>query len=246
MDKNDRIFYMTFAVDAAALVMSAITLNPYLILLVGILTVVSVMVSKLWYILEAVLFKHTNLIAVVNGYELSGTLSAAVRVTDNGYAATTAAVITAPRSDTVEKMKIENVVAHVGYPFRFVMQIEKISTKKITEKLRTRLGMKEIELSRIADPSKGKGLFRANQLRRDIERISQDITSISSGEEPLRVVYYLLTTAFSNTVSGAEERAKSQMRELCSEFDAVLNSTSEQIVGPALLQLLKLDSMLGE
>ncbi len=246
MDKNDRILYSTFAIEGVLLALSAVTLNVYLLALVAILAVFGIMFHKLWYVFESVIFKHTNLVAIVNGFELSGALSCATRITGNGYAAITAAVITAPGGDAVDRTKMENIVAHVSYPFRFVVQVEKVGTKKVFENLRTKLGMKEIELSRIVDPTKGKGLLRANQLKRDMERISNDIASISSGEVPLRIVYYLMTTAFSDTLSSAEEKAKSQIRELCSEFDATLNSTSEQIVGSDLIQLLKLDSIWGE
>ena len=51
-----------------------------------------------------------------------------------------------------------------------------------------------------------------------------------------------MTSAVSEMPYDAEERAKSQIRELGSQFDALLKARSKLLVGDELLKLLQLDS----
>ena len=239
--KENTLFYLLLALSALTLVASIATLNPFLVAATALLLLSAVSVFKLWYIIDSLIFKHTNLIEVFNGYELSGDRSCAILRKGGMISATTAAAFTVGKGAAPDGAQMENLIANFSHPFKFIMQVERLNTDKVSDDLRTKRSRKEIELSRI--DQKQQNLPRINQIKREIEQLEHDISVISSGNAPLRLAYYAVTCAVSDTSYDAEEQAKSRIRELSSQFDGLLKSKSMVLKGPDLLDLLKLDSM---
>lgn len=227
--------------SALTSIASILTLNIFIIALTSAFILASVVLYKLWYVIDALIFSHTNLVEIFNGYELSRDRTSAIRRINDVISATTVSLLEANSAAEIDKSKIENIIAHINYPFKFVMQVERLNVNKIADRLETSRSMKEIELSRIDQPSNKKTL-KANQLKREIEQLQHDINAIKIGETPVRLVYYIMTSSISESVYEAEERAKSQIRELSSQFDALLKSKSKVVTGNELIDLLKLDS----
>ncbi len=232
---------MLITISAVTSIASIMTLNLFLIAFTAILVLISVILYKLWYVIDALVFRHTNLIEIFNGYELSGDRLSAIRRINEAVSSTTAAVLEANSTTEIDRSKIENIIAHINYPFKFVMQVERLNVNKITDKLETSRSLKEIELSRI-DQSNNKKTLQANQLKRELEQIQHDINAIKVGETPVKLIYYIMTSSLSETIYDAEERAKSQIRELSSQFDALLKSKSKIVTGNELITLLQIDS----
>ncbi len=242
MNTETILFFILLAVAGLLSVASILLLNFVLVVFSSIMILLAVITYKLWYVFDALMFKHTSLVEIFDGYELSRDRSTAIRrIGERVSSSAVAALGVGKEVGVLEKHAIENVVAHVSYPFKFVMQVERLNIEKMTDVLHTRRSMKEIELSRL-DTGSGKHVLRANQLKRELEQLEQDIKAISSGETPVRLVYYIMTSAVSDTFYDAEERAKSQIRELGSQFDALLKSKSKVLSGDDLLQALKMDS----
>jgi hypothetical protein len=239
--KENTLFYLLLALSVLTLAASIATLNPFLVAATALLLVSAASVFKLWYIIDSLIFKHTNLIEVFNGYELSGDRNCAIMRKGGTISATTAAVFTVGNDAAPESAQIENIIANFSHPFKFVMQVERLNTDKVVDDLRTKRSEKEIALSRIEQ--KQQNLPRINQIKREIEQLEHDISAISSGNAPLRLAYYAVACAVSDTSYDAEEQAKSRIRELSSQFDGILKSKSRVLKGPDLLDLLKLDSM---
>jgi len=239
MKKETLFFYILLVLSGIVVIASIMTLNIFAITIAGSLIFASVMVYKLWYLIDALIFKHTNLIELFNGYELSKDRNSAIRRIDGKIGSTTAALLSVDGEEDIEKSDIENIIAHISYPFKFVMQVEKLNVHRIMDKLQTERSLNEIELSRLDD---NKSLVRVNQLRRELELIQHDINAIKTGDTPIKLTRYILTTSVSDTFYDAEEKAKSQIRELSSQFDALLKSRSKIIVGNELIELLQLDS----
>jgi hypothetical protein len=238
--KNEALFfYILLALSGIAVIASILTLNIFVIAISVILIFASVVVYKLWYVIDSLVFKHTNLIELFNGYELSKDRNSAIRRKDGRIISTTAALLSAEKEESIEKGDIENIIAHINYPFKFVMQVEKLNVHRIMDRLQTERSLKEIELSRLDN---NKSSVRINQLRRELELIQHDMNAIKTGDTPIKLTRYILTTSVSDTFYDAEERAKSQIRELSSQFDALLKSNSRIIVGTELIELLQLDS----
>ncbi len=239
MKKDSLIFYLLLALSVITAIASILTFNIFVIVTTGILVLASVTVYKLWYIIDSVVFRRSNLIELFNGYELSKDRNSAIRRIDDKISSTTAALLNIDKEHALEKADIENIIAHISYPFKFVMQVEKLNVHKITDKLQTERSLKEIELSRLDN---ARSSVRINQLKRELELLQHDINAIKTGDTPIKLTRYVLTTSVSDTFYDAEEKAKSQIRELSSQFDALLKSKSKIVTGNELVELLQFDS----
>jgi len=239
--RENAVFYVLVALSVLTVIASAFTLNLLLITLSSALAFASAIVYRLWYVIESLIFKHTSLIQVFGKFELSGDRASAVRKESGIVSATAVAALAVGSKSEIDRKKIENILAHINYPFKFVMQAERLNIDKLLDGLQTRRSAKEIELSRM-DQSSQRHLPKANSIKRELELLGHDIESISAGEVPLKLAYYVMTTAVSESRFDSEERAKSQIRELSSQFDALLSSRSRQLRGNELLRILEIDS----
>ena len=77
----------------AALVLGAITLNIALIACASIAAMVSILVLKLWPVIEGLTIKHTNIIQLLGEFELAGDRESATAMIDGSYTATSAAAV---------------------------------------------------------------------------------------------------------------------------------------------------------
>jgi uncharacterized protein YlbG (UPF0298 family) len=187
------------------------------------------------------LFKHTNIIEIFNGYELSGSRNIAIFRNNGSVGAVAAALINTENIDELDKTKIEHLIGSTHYSFKIVLYVENLNIKKIIDKLQTRKSMKEIELSRI-DIKDNKNIIKINKIKKEIENIESDIKNISEGEVPVKISYYIMTTAISDTLLEASERANTQIKEITAKLDAFLSSRSTILTGNDLINVLKLDA----
>jgi hypothetical protein len=227
-----------------ASIASLLSLNTVLIVTSLVAAPTLIAIYKLWYAIEAAVFRRTNLIQVVGNQQLGGDRATAIRAANDGFIATAVASLKGDARENVDRDKIENIISHVNYPFRFALHVERLDVNKMLDALQTKRGMKEIELARVSANGRCAGNAKVGLLKREIEQIGDDIRNISSGT-PLRLARYITTSARSESRSAAEERAKSQIRELASEFGALLNSDSCILSGIELLDALEIDSMIA-
>ena len=247
MEYNYNIFilYILLLLSIILFFASIITLNIIVIIINMLLLLFSISFYYFNDIIEDILFKHTNIIEVFNGYELSGSRNTAVFRNNGRVGALAAALINTDNIDELDKVKLEHLIGSINYPFKLVMHVENIDIKKIIEKLQTKKSMREIELSRI-DANDAKNAVRANKIKKEIENIEHDIKNISSGEVPIKISYYVITTAVSDTLLEASEHATMQIKEITAKLDALLSSHSKVLAGNELLALLKLDGGINE
>jgi hypothetical protein len=240
---GETAFYGLLAAVLVTSLASLLSLNAALIALSAISLLALIIMHKLWYAVEAAMFKRTNLIQVLGNQQLSGDRAAATRAVKGGFVATAVALLRGDAKEELDRKKIENVIMHLDYPFKFVLNVEKINTDKLLDRLQTKRSMKEIELARLSRNGREANPAKAGSLKREIEQIEHDIMSMNSGM-PLRLARYIATSARSESRFVAEERAKSQVRELASEFGALLNSDPQVLGGNELLDALEIDSMM--
>ncbi|MGI0100457.1 MAG: hypothetical protein ACREBH_01925 [Candidatus Micrarchaeaceae archaeon] len=241
--EHDIKFYIVVGILAVTALASVLTLNIIVILAGLLISSIMVVVYKLDYIIGAVIFRHTNLIQMVDGCELSGERLTAVRRVGGRFCATAAALLKNRPNDRFDRDKIENVISNAHCAFKFVMQVEHVDINKLLDRLRTRRSMKEIEIGKLNSSESRNSTAKLANLKRQVDHIDHEIESISSGEAPLMVSQYIVTSAISDNMLGAQERAKSQLRELVSEFGALLGTESEVLQGNDLLDIMRFDSM---
>lgn len=234
-------FYCLVSVLVLLSIACILTLNIALILVCLAAASVLVAFYRLHYLVDALVFRRSNLIQVIDSCELSGERSTAVRKLEGKYCATAAALLKTGPTERIEREKIESIIGNSRCQFRFVMQVEGVDIGKLLDRLNTRMSMDELALGRLSGRNEKGNIVKINRLKREIDHIRNEIDKISAAV-PLRVSQYIMTSAVSENRFAAQERAKSQIRELAGEFGALLSSKAEILSGNELLEVLKFDS----
>jgi hypothetical protein len=239
---SDVIFYGLVAAVLILSLSSLLSLNTALIALSLLAALALILTQKLWFMIDALVFRHTNLIQVLGNQQLSGDRSTAIRQVKGGFIATSMALLKGDARENVDRDKIESIIAHLNYPFRFVLHVKRLDANKLLDKLQTSRSIKEIALSKIGTNGFGAKDAKAGMLKREIEQIEHDIRAITAST-PLSLARYIATSARSESRFAAEEHAKSQIRALAGEFSTLLNSNAQILTGTDLLECLEIDSM---
>jgi hypothetical protein len=232
------IVYLILAISAIASIASLASLNPYLIIFSVSVTACLFFLYKLWDVFEAVVIKKTGIVQIMGDYELEADRLSAVRGKDSGFSAVSAAILKDFPTKEINRENIERIISSSNSPFKFVVQVEKLNTGKITNDLKTKRRMKELELSRARSK---KGTDSSKVVERELELIESEIKSISTGAVPLKTSIYLMSFASSESRFAAQERAFSQIKELAGEFSAVLGAGFEVLEGNDLISVIRSD-----
>lgn len=234
------IIYILIAIALIPSVASLILLNPYLIILSVSAALSLFFMYNLWDILESLIIKRTGIVQLVGDYELEGERVSAVRKTGGSYWAISAALLTDLPSKEMDRESIERIISSSNSTFRFVLQVAKLNTRKISDDLKTKRRMKELELSK-ASSSRKNGADITKVVERELELVESEIKALGSGAVPLKTSIYLVSFAESESKFVAEERALSQVRALAGEFSAVLGAGFEVLSGSKLISVIRSD-----
>lgn len=238
---RDVTFYLLASVCVAGIASSVLFMNAALLVLCMALAVICVALYKGWYIIEPLVFRHSNVVELLGGYELSGGRTVALRRMGNSFTATAAALLDTSKMDELSKERLEDVIHKVGRPFKLSMVVEPLDTGRITNELRTRQYMVEARLSRLQRAKADS--VKVAQEKRKLDEIQRDIEEITSGKTPLRLLYYVMSSSRSGSMVVAREQALAGMRELCNAFDSATGSRSSALSGSELAELLMFDCM---
>lgn len=242
---EDWKFAALLALAATITLAGVATLNAPL-MAAGLITVlVTALLYRLWYVIEAVMFRHTQVVELSGGYELSGARETAIRKRDGAFSATAAALLTTSAKRGMDMSQIESVVQQAGAPFKFVLQAELLSAKRLLDAMQTKANMKRLELSRISASSDRKNIAKLDALKREIAELEREIKAVSASA-PMRLRHYIMTSAMSENRFAASERALLQIRELSNRFGALLGAEPALLSGSELITVLELDSTLVE
>ncbi|MCL4389401.1 hypothetical protein M1397_02190 [Candidatus Marsarchaeota archaeon] len=242
--QNNYIVYFFMGIGIVAAGASMATLNVYLIGFTALIAVALFVSYKLWDIIEAWIFKHSNIVQVFDGFQLSGSRTSAIAIRSGEYTAVSAVKINSVGAMGVNKDNIEKMISRIGYPFKLVLYVKNFNTNKLLERLQTRKKFKEIELSRIGNRKTGRGMIRSNAIKEEIAYLDNEISQIGGGGIPLELSYYLIVAGHSESKYKAEELSSASLRGVTSEFDATFGSRSSQVTGNELLELMKFDSLM--
>lgn len=230
--------YLIFALVVCISAASIATLNAYLVLISLSSLMLLFFLYKLWDIFESLVVKRTGVVQVLGDYRLEADRLSGIRMKKGGFHALSAAVLRDLPSKEISKESLERIISGSNAPFKFVLQVERLNTGKISDDLKTRRRLKEMELSKAGSK---KGADRSKVVEREIELIESEITSINSGASPLRTEIYLMSFADSESKFVAEERALSQVKAIAGEFSAVMGASFEVVAGADLLRLMEAD-----
>ncbi|MCL4374148.1 MAG: hypothetical protein M1360_03810 [Candidatus Marsarchaeota archaeon] len=234
MKKDNIMPIILLAIALLALAAGIAFLNAWLIALCAVSTIIAVVALKSWYVVEALIFSHSGLVEVCNGYELGGSREAAIKREGYAFSATSAALVEGA-SKPIDRDIIEKIIAKTDFPFKIVMHVKNVRAEKVLGELKTKRAAKELELGRLAGYSKYES--RRSALKREIEAINKDIETINSSS-PKELIRYVATTAAAQNRIAAEEAAKRQLRELMGDFSAITGSAAKELSGEELLEAI--------
>ncbi len=236
----DIAFYVFISLFFIALALGVLTLNAVAVVFGILMLSISIFVYKGWYIIEDLIFRHSNVIELLDGYELSGNRFTAIRRMGNAFISTAAASIDTSHIGEMDREKLENLIKNTNKPFKLIMYVQKLNTSKILNELKTKQYMKEKEIERVSRSKHSEG--KANQLKREIIQIENDINEMASGKIPLKLAYYVVVSSYSESMFTAQENAIFSIKEISNAFNGILNSEARLLEGQELAELLRFDS----
>ncbi len=214
------------------------------LLLIGMsvaMLTLGIAVYKGWYLIEAEVFRHSNLIQVLDGYQISADRQAAMRVHKGRYVATAVAELDTSAINDLDKERLEDIIKSTNMPFKLVIWVQQLNLAKTIDDLKTKKYSKEAQLSRLMREKPNEQ--KLNAVKRAIAQIEADIIGISAGRIPLKLAYYIMVSAASESSFNAREDAITALKRITSSFDAILKSKSRLVTGNELVETLSFDAL---
>jgi hypothetical protein len=245
IDLGNFLIYLFLAISIISIAYNVLLMNVYAVMTASFFSIAGILTFYFWPFIEAALIRKTNFIQVLGSFELSSGRKSAL-IKRNGRYHASAACTLEKLEDEIERDKIEDIISHSDFPFKFSICVKNLNTKSILESIETKKYAKEIELSRLPSSSRGKDPLRSIGLRNAINALSEDIDSIKKGKKPVYLAYYLVTVGSSENKFFAEELAISRLKTIANEFSFAFKAKFNMLEGDQLIELLKMDSGVGE
>ena len=160
------------------------------------------------------MIKRSKVIVVSGNYRISHNLSSISRREGELFRSVSMALLKPRAGSEVKSHSLKDLLDSLNEHFEFSVELAEADKAKILENLRTKLRMKEIALSRMGDKSQGKAGF----LRRQIDLINGDISSLASGGKSFQFVIRIKSICTSDDQNDAESYSARSIEILASKF----------------------------
>ncbi|MGC8538253.1 MAG: hypothetical protein ACP5MK_00060 [Candidatus Micrarchaeia archaeon] len=221
--------YITYSLMGIFLILSVFTLNAYVISLGVVACLVSLAYLKMHNVIEAIFLKKSRITVSNGAYTLNSALDAAVKKTEDGYEAISAAVLE-PRGEIRNSEGITDIINKSKSPFEFSVVVSSLNAKKFIEHIETRRNIAEINLSKVGGDSR-----KSNAIRREIEMLDGEIASIAKGGAPMDITIRLKVFGHGYSIAEASANAKRSMEGMLSLFASSLGAGYSVLKGEDLL-----------
>lgn len=245
IDWGNFLIYLFLAISIISIIYSIMLVNAYAVMMASFFSITGILTFYFWPFIEAALIKKSNFIQVLGGFELSSGRKSALIKKGGKYHASAACTLE-KLEDEIEREKIEDIISHSDFPFKFSICVKNLDTKSILESIETKKYAKEIELSRLSSSSRNKDTLRSVRLRNTINALSEDIDNIKKGKKPVYLAYYLVAVGSSENKFFAEELAINRLKTIANEFSFAFKAKFNILEGDQLIEILKMDSGVGE
>ncbi len=232
--KNKIYAYLFYGLAAVALASSVFFYNTYLFALSIALILISAVYFNSGHMVNNLLLKRSLVIETYNGYSLSDGMRSAVKKVGDGSCSVSIAILRLNRGVEVESGKILSLLEGIDKPFEFILQLRQVNERALLESLETKRRMKEIALNRVSG-----SYDRANELKREISVIEQDIGGIRGNGKALEVRIKIKATAVSGDRSDAARSSSRNIEQIANAFSTMLNASYEILRGEDLLSDLE-------
>ncbi len=227
---QERKFFLAASVAVESLLfVIGISVRYYALLAFAAIGTAVILVAYFgWDIIDAIMIKHTGVIELLSNYRISGEMNSAVFRKDKHYSALCVARVENLGDGKFDQSRFDKMVAGLGFPFRISIQLERMNTRQISERLQTKKRMKEIRIADIGTATNKEELEK-RRLMQEVAYLQNQISEINGGGTALRFSYNLLCVGNGDTAHAAEAETLSRIRRLCSEFDSAFGSSSKQL-----------------
>lgn len=233
--------YFLLSTSAALFLASILTFNALAVAAAAAFAFGSMAVYKGWYIFEAKIIEGTGIVQVVGSYELGDERSAAVLREGDAFNSAAVCAFYGISEANVDRDKFEGIIERTNTPFKLVVSVEYLNKRGLLDRLETQLRMKKMKFADISYRNLKRNKIKAEALENEIKHIQRQMQGISEGRRALKLIYYVVVNATSESRYGAVEAAKSALLRIISEFEAGFGVQGRQLYGNELLDFLKID-----
>ncbi|MBN1169849.1 hypothetical protein JXA56_02400 [Candidatus Micrarchaeota archaeon] len=229
--------------------------NP-IIALIAILTfVIAAAVWRFGFLLKPMISKHLHILEGFGKYELTPSQDVIIKKEGNRYYATAYLLVQFTQSAAektadqiyVMKQSYERALSSLNYVYKISNMICPIDLTPFVDKIKERRSKAESRMSEIISipPSSNTGAEIA-LLKREIESCEKQLDKIQSGERPMQVINFAMTTASSHSKDDAISKVKQQAAEMKTVISSTLDTEVLMLGGDEMKRCFEWEYMLPE
>ena len=228
-NKND--FYMVYVLSAAIFIAALVISNTAILFASSLVLLFAVLMMHSGHIINNLMIKKSKIIVMSGNYRISQNLSSISRKEGELFRSVSIALLKPRAGSEAKSHSLKDLLDSMNEHFEFSVELAEADKTKILENLRTKLRMKEIALSRIGERPQDK----ANFLRRQIDLINGDISSLASGGKSFQFVIRIKSICTSDDQDDAESYSARSIEILANKFSASLGLDYDILHGETLL-----------
>ncbi len=241
------IILITLSGGILALLLAIVSSNVIAIITSSLLLTLSFVLWKYGYIFMPSVFKTLNISERIGDYEIPPSHDVIVKKVGSNYYATVYYTAQIPESITEMDRDerglfieyFERAITSVKSIVKFAVLVRNIDLSEAIDEIKAKRSWcetKKAHLQASDDPTKEADIAR---LEREIAMWNRQLERLTSGEKPMEVVCYMMTTAKGATKEEAILKARAQGKEVQSVVGNALNVEVRKVVGEDIKRLLE-------
>jgi hypothetical protein len=227
--------------------------NPIIAMVAILSFLAAAAVWRFGFIIKPIITKHTHMLEGFGKYEIPAQQDVIVKKEGNNYHATSYLLVRFTQSATektpdqiaVTRQSYERALSSLNYVYKISNMVCPVDLTPHVDRIKERRSKAESRLSEISSlpPSSNTGSEMA-LLKREVESCENQLQKIQSGERPMRVVNFAMTTASSHSKDDAIARVKQQAAELKTVVSSTLDTEVIQLTGDEMKRCFEWEYML--
>ncbi|MCD6279436.1 hypothetical protein J7J26_01525 [Candidatus Micrarchaeota archaeon] len=246
------ITFITLAGGGIALLLAIFTFNVVAISITSVLLFLTFILWKYGYVVMPSVFKMIGLSERFGQYEIPPSQDIIVKKSGQDYYASVFYVAIIPESITEMNTEqrglfaeyFERAISSVKSIVKFSVLVRNINLSDAIDEIKAKRSWCETKRAQLVasnDSTKEADVMRLN---REITMWNRQLERLTSGEKPMEVVCYMMTTAKGTTKEEAIIRAKSQGNEVKSVVGNALNVEVHQLIGEDMKRIFEWETFI--
>lgn len=227
--------------------------------IIAVLAVLSfLLAAAVWrfgFIIKPIIARQANVMEGFGKYEMPSSQDMIIKKEGNQYFATTYLLVRFTHSNTektpdqiaVMRQSYERALSSLNYVYKISNMVCPVDLTQYVDKIKERRSSCESRLSEISSlPQDSNTGSEMAILRREIDSCENQLQKIQSGEKPMRVMNFAMTTASSHSREDAARRVMQQAAELRTVISSTLDTEVMNLSGDELKRCFEWDYMLPD